>query len=93
VPALHVDNVVAGIAGEPHLMRHDNLRHALGIQRFHDMENLVDQLGIERARWLVVKHDLRLHGKRPCDGDALLLTAREVRGIPVGMGTEADLFK
>ena len=91
--ALHVNDVVAGIARKAHLVRHDDLRHALGIQRLHDMENLVDQLGVKSTGGFIVEHDLRLHGKSTGDGGALLLPAREVRGIPLHMVTEADLFQ
>jgi hypothetical protein len=49
----------------------------------HDVEHLLDHLGIEGRGRLVEQHDLRLHAQRAGDGDALLLTARELAGVLV----------
>ena len=47
----------------------------------HDVQHLLDHLGIERRGRLVEQHHLRLHAERAGDGDALLLAARELAGI------------
>ena len=39
------------------------------------LEDLGDELGIERARHLVEQHESRLHRERPNDRDALLLAS------------------
>ena len=51
----------------------------------HDVEHLVDHLGVERRGGLVEQHDLGLHGERAGDGHPLLLAAREVGRIVVGL--------
>ena len=78
-----IDDVVAGISCEAHLVGDDDLRHAFGIESFHDMQDLVDQFGIQSARRLVVEHDFWLHGESSRDSRALLLATGEVRGIPI----------
>ena len=45
------------------------------------VEDLADQLGIERRGHLVEQQDLGPQRQRPRDGDALLLAARELVGI------------
>ena len=51
----------------------------------HDVEHLVDHLGVERGGGLVEQHHLGLHGERPGDGDALLLAAGQLRRVLVGL--------
>ena len=55
------------------------------------VEHLGDQFGVERAGRLVEQHRLRVHRQRAGDGGALLLAARELLGIGVGLVGEADL--
>ncbi len=45
-------------------------------------------LGVERPERLVQQEDLRLHRQRAGEGNALLLPARELRGIAVGQRFE-----
>ena len=54
-------------------------------RRGHDVEHLVDHLGIQGRGRLVEQHDLRLHGQGPRDGHPLLLPAREVGGMMPGL--------
>ena len=63
---------------------------ALG-ERLHHVEHLVDEFGVERARRFVEQHHLGLHGERPGDRDALLLTARQAARVVVGAVGESDL--
>ena len=81
----HKHDAVGHAAGEVHLVRDDDHRHALLGQTDHDLEHLVDHLGVQRARGLVKKHGLGLHGKRTCDGYTLLLAARELCGHLIGL--------
>src|SRR6476620_10109511 len=71
----HEDDAVGGLAGEAHLVGHDDHRHALLGEADHDVEDLVDHLGVEGRRRLVEEHDLGPHRERARDGHALLLTA------------------
>ena len=81
----HKHDTVGNAAGEVHLVRDDDHRHALLGQTDHDLEHLVDHFGIEGARGLVKEHGLGLHGKRAGDGHALLLAARELCGHLIGL--------
>ena len=71
----HKHDAVCHAAGEVHLVRDDDHRHALLGQTHHDLEHLVDHFGVKGARGLVEEHGLGLHGKRASDGYALLLAA------------------
>jgi hypothetical protein len=62
------------------MRRHDH-RHAVLCQPPHGVQHLADHLRVERRGWLVEQHQLRLHGQRPGDGNALLLAAGELAGI------------
>src|SRR5918999_2545769 len=70
------DDPVADLAREPHLVGHDGHRHAVAREVAHDVEHLPDHLRVQRRSRLVEEHELRLHGERPRDRDALLLAAR-----------------
>ena len=76
--AVHEHQLVADLAGEADLVRHDDHRHAVDGEVAHHLEHLADQLRVERGGRLVEQHELRLHGQRPGDGDALLLAARQL---------------
>ena len=75
---VHEDDPVGGRPGEAHLVADDDHRRALGGQLEHDVEDLLDHLGVERGRGLVEQHDLGLHGQRPGDGGPLLLSAGQL---------------
>jgi len=57
---------------------HDDHRHAVLGELDHDIEDLVDHLGVQRAGRLVEEHDLRMHREGARDGHALLLAAGEL---------------
>ena len=88
---VHEDGAVGDFAGEADLVGDDDHRHVhLAGQRLHDVEHFADEFGVERGCRLVEQHELRLHGERAGDGDALLLAAGELRGVGVDFVGEAD---
>ena len=89
-PLVHEDDAVGDLAREAHLVRDDDHRHAVLRQPDHDVEHLVDHLGVERRGRLVEQHGDRIHGQRPGDGDALLLAAGEIARMLLGVIDEAD---
>ena len=56
-------------------------------------EHLADELGVERRGRLVEEHQLRPHGKRAGDRDALLLAARELDRVGVALVGEPDALE
>ena len=90
-PALmHEDQPRGDAAREAHLVGDQHHRHALARHLLQHLQHLADQLGIERRGDLVEQHQLRLHGERAGDRDALLLAARELVGIGVDLVLEPD---
>src|SRR5713101_2405816 len=87
---IHEDHAVRDALGEAHLVRHHHHGHAFLGQIGHDVEHLVDHLGIEGRGRLVEEHDPRLHGQSAGDGHALLLASREIGGILVGLVRDPD---
>ncbi len=53
----------------------------------------VAAIRVDRRERLVEQQDARLGGERPRERHALLLTAGQHRGRPVGDGAQADLFQ
>jgi hypothetical protein len=80
-PAVEHQRAVAHLAGEAHLVGHDQHGEPVGGQGAQHVEHLAHPLRIERAGGLVQQQDLRVHRKGPGDGDALLLAARHLVGI------------
>ena len=89
--AVEHDDAVADPAGEVHLMGHHDHGHALIGQRLHDAQHLAHRLRIERRGRLVEQHQRRRHRERAGDRDPLLLAARKLRRMLVGVVGEADL--
>ena len=81
------------LARETHLVGDDHHRHALARELDHDVEHLVDHLGVERRGRLVEQHRDRIHAKRARDRHALLLAARELARILVLVREEADALQ
>src|SRR5258707_703138 len=75
-PLVHEYDPFGLCAREQHHMRDDDHRHAFVSELSNHAQHLADQLRIQGRRRLVEEHDLRLHGQRPRDRAALLLTAR-----------------
>jgi hypothetical protein len=89
----HEDDAVRGATGEAHLVGHHEHRHALLGEGGHDGQHFVDHLWIERAGGLVEQHHLRVHRERASDRHSLLLSARQLRGILVGLIGDADALE
>jgi hypothetical protein len=62
-------------AGKADLVGHERHGHAAGCQVADHRVHLADQLRVQGRGRLVEQHHLRVHGERPGDGHALLLTA------------------
>ena len=88
--AVHEDDAVADLAGEADLVGDHDHRHPVGGQALHHVEDLPDQLGVERRGRLVEEHQRRLHGQRPGDRHPLLLAAGEGAGVLVRPLREPD---
>lgn len=74
-------------------MRDDHHRDA-GIGKLtQEKQHFLDDLGIERGCRLIEKHQLRPHGKRACNGDALLLPARKPGGKHMGLVAQAETLQ
>src|SRR5919112_4938219 len=89
----HEDHAIGGGAGEAHLVGHHDHRHAVAGQRRHDVENLADHFGVESTGGLVEEQRLGLHGQRPGDRHALLLTAGELRRVLVRLAGDPDALE
>ena len=77
-PVLDKQDAAADLAGKVHLMGDDDHRHAAFGQHAHGRQHLADHRRIERRRWLVKEHDLRLHHQAASNRHALLLAAGEI---------------
>ena len=86
----HEHDAVGGLAGKAHLVGHDDHRHALLGEADHDVEHLVDHLGVEGGGRLVEEHDLGVHRERARDRDALLLAAGELGRVLLGLVRDAE---
>jgi hypothetical protein len=81
---------VRGPAGEPHLVRDDDHRHAVAGEPGHRVEDLADHLRVERRGRLVEQHELGVHRQRTGDGHPLLLAPGELRGQLAGLVGDPD---
>jgi hypothetical protein len=69
---------VGGLAGEAHLVGHNDHRHALLGEGDHRVEDLVDHFGVERRGRFVEQHPPSASSQSPGDRHALLLAAGEL---------------
>ena len=90
--AAYVDDPVGHFARKTHFVGYDHHGHPLFGQRFHHVEHLPDHLRIQRRCGLVEQHHLRIDGQSAGDGDPLLLAARQLIRVNVGLVLDADLF-
>ncbi len=74
-------------------MRHADHGDVLLCELDHDVEDLLDHLGIESGGRLVEQDDRLLGAQRAGDGDALLLAAGEVLGKLAGLVRQADALE
>jgi hypothetical protein len=54
------------------------------VQATQPAAQFLSHLGVQRPERLVQQQHLRLHRQRTGQGDALALSTRQLRGIPVG---------
>ena len=58
------------------------------VQATQPAAQFLSHFGVQRPERLVQQQHLRLHRKRTGQGDALALSTRQLRGIPVGQPVE-----
>lgn len=81
--------MVAHLLHHAHLVRDDDDGDAeLFVDVADQLEDLARGLGVERARGLIAEQNLRICCERAGDGNALLLTAGELRRIGLGFVLE-----
>ena len=90
---LHKDDAVGHLARKAHLMRHADHGDVLLRELDHDVQNFLDHLGVECRGRLVKQDDGLLGAQGTGDGDALLLTAREILRILAGLMRHADTLE
>ncbi len=73
---LHKDDAVGHLARKAHLVRHADHGDVLLRELNHNVQYLLDHLGVERRGRLGKAQDVGRHGERTRDSDALLLTGR-----------------
>ena len=78
LPRFHEDHAVGNLAGKAHFVRDDHHRHAFFCKAHHHVEHFVDHFGVKCRRRFVKEHAVGIHREGTGDGDALLLTAREL---------------
>ncbi len=78
----HVDLAIR-VVGVARIVRDDADRRAFGVQLGEQRHHLLAVLRVQVTRRLVGEQDRRAADERARDGDALLLTARELRRIVV----------
>jgi hypothetical protein len=71
---------------------HDH-RHALGLELAEQVQDLADQLRVQRAGHLVEQHQPRRRDQRPRDRHALLLTTGELVRVRVGPRRQPDALE
>ena len=87
------DDAVGHLAGEAHFVG-DHQHGDAGVgQLFHQLKHFAHHLGVEGAGRLIEEDDVRVHRQRPGDGDALLLTTREILRILAGLMCHADALE
>ena len=85
LPFVEEDHAVGNSSGESHFVRHGNDRHAGLRELDHHIQYFLDHFGVKRRGRFIEQHDARLHGKGTCNRHALLLPARELGWIFVGL--------
>ena len=81
----HEDHSVGNFSCKAHFVGDHDHGHALFREFFDDIQNLVNHFGIQCRGRLVKEHHFGFHGKCPSNSDSLLLTARELGGVLIGL--------
>ena len=87
---VHDGHAVAEHLGLFHVMRGQDDRFALGLDRPHQLPEVAAGLGIEAGGRLVEEEDLRVVDQRDGDGKPLLLPAGEFPGLAAGLFRQLD---
>src|SRR3954469_20169462 len=89
LPVGHEDDTIGHLAGKPHLVGDANHGHAVVCEADHRVEHFLDHFRIESRGRFIKQHDLGLHAESTRDRNTLLLTARELSRILLGLLTNA----
>lgn len=71
---VHEHHAIGGLARKFHLVSDHDHRHSVARETAHHVGDFPDKFGIERRGRFIEEHDAGLDGKRPGNGDALLLS-------------------
>ena len=88
-PLVHVKDAGGRLAGKLHLVGDHHHGHPLGGQPPDDRQHLPRRRGVEVGGGLVQQKDFGLHGQGAGDGHPLLLSARHLAGVFVGLFAQA----
>lgn len=78
-------HAIGHLAGKAHFVGHDDHRHAAARQAAHHVQHFLDHFGVECRGGLVKQHHFGLHGQGAGNGHPLLLSARQLPRVLVGM--------
>src|SRR5665648_219324 len=87
--AVQQRHTIGDLFCEADLVGHDDHGHAVDGELLHHVKHFADELGVERRCRLVEEHELRLHGQRPGDGHALLLSPGQLPWITLKLVAQA----
>ena len=90
---VHEHDAIRHLPRKAHFMGDADHGHALIGQQHHGIEHFLDHFGIERRGRFIEQHDLGRHAQGARDGDALLLTARKLDRVFVGLFGYLDAFE
>ena len=83
-----------GVVRDALVVGHDDRRDAPLLHlRTDELGHLIAELGVERGGRLVEEHEHGVVHERPADGDALALTARELRRQVRGLVAETEFLE
>src|SRR6056297_3752529 len=92
-PAVQEHDVIGHAPRLPHVMGHEDDAHAAVPRLAHDLLDGEDRSRVEAGGGLVKEHDLGIGGKRPCERQALRLTAgQQPRGL-ISLVRETDMIE
>ena len=85
--------MVAHVPGKGHFVGDHQHGHALLSQPLHNSQHLAHHFRIQGRGGFVKQQHLRIHGQGAGDGHTLLLTAGNLPGLGVNVGSHAHLFQ
>src|SRR5260370_16086577 len=75
---VHKDDAVSNLLSKTHLVGDHHHGHSFLGEIDHHVEDLIDHLRIQSGCRFVKQHCNGIHGESSCNGDPLLLAAREL---------------